>query len=132
MTGDSIHARMRAELSSRDLFEQAVQQVFRYMETVDDRPVYPARDAVQSLEQFDEPLPPQPQAGADVLAALEGTVAPLKERLGAAGEFAVGLRLAAGMAAMRVPCTRSRPLGRSTSIRTCCAATSPAARQVCR
>ena len=79
MTGDSIHARMRAELSSRDLFEQAVQQVFRYMETVDDRPVYPARDAVQSLEQFDEPLPPQPQAGADVLAALETLGAPVTD-----------------------------------------------------
>jgi len=37
----------------------------------------------------------------DVLAALEGTVAPLKERLGAAGEFAVGLRLA-GRAAKEI------------------------------
>jgi hypothetical protein len=37
----------------------------------------------------------------DVLAALEGTVAPLKERLGAAGGFAVGLRLA-GRAAKEI------------------------------
>lgn len=37
----------------------------------------------------------------DVLTALEGTVAPLKQRLGVAGEFAVGLRLA-GRAAKEI------------------------------
>ena len=50
----------------RPLLASVADRAATYLETLDDRPVAPARDAVDGLIAFDEPLPE------DIQAAFEG------------------------------------------------------------
>ena len=50
-----------------NLFEQAFRHAQEYMETVDDRPVFPKEEAIKKLEIFDEQLPDQPGSAQEIL-----------------------------------------------------------------
>jgi len=67
MKAATIHERMRDEISSKAIFEQAKTYAYEYMDEVHQRTVFPDDQAVQQLESFDEPLPDFPQSGEEIL-----------------------------------------------------------------
>jgi glutamate/tyrosine decarboxylase-like PLP-dependent enzyme len=70
MKAATIHERMRDEISSKAIFEQAKTYAYEYMDEVHQRTVFPDDQAVQQLESFDEPLPELPQSGEEILRQL--------------------------------------------------------------
>ena len=72
----SIHVDMREQLTSKELFEQAKEYAFQYIDTVNDRPVFPTDQALANLAVFNEPLPESPQDGAAILKLLHEYGAP--------------------------------------------------------
>lgn len=76
MTKKSIHVDMREQLESKQLFEQAKEYAFEYIDGVQERPVYPADEALTNLAIFDEPVPETPQDGAAILKQLHEFGAP--------------------------------------------------------
>ena len=76
MTNKSIHDDMREQLASKHLFEQAKQYAFDYIDSVNDRPVFPIDDALGNLAIFDEAVPETPQDGAEILKLLNDYGAP--------------------------------------------------------
>ncbi|MFT5194104.1 MAG: glutamate/tyrosine decarboxylase-like PLP-dependent enzyme [Cellvibrionaceae bacterium] len=76
MSGKSIHADMREQLASKRLFEQAKEYAFDYIDSVNDRPVFPTDEALTNLAIFDEPVPETVQDGAEILKLLNDYGAP--------------------------------------------------------
>ncbi len=70
MQTSPLHAQMRMERAEKALFEQVKSYAYEYMDGVDERDVYPTPQAIQNLTHFDEPVPEEPQSGADVLRLL--------------------------------------------------------------
>ncbi len=54
----------------------AAERSIRYIEGVNERPVYPAPDALAALHQFDEPLPDEPLPPESVIALLDDVGSP--------------------------------------------------------
>ncbi len=55
----------------RELFDDAHQRALRYLAGVDDRPVFPDREALDGLDALDGDLPDQPSEPLDVLRLLD-------------------------------------------------------------
>ena len=53
------------------LLADVAQRATQYLDSVDDRPVFPTPEALAGLAAFDEPLPEQPQDAAQTLALLD-------------------------------------------------------------
>ncbi|HEY9086657.1 MAG TPA: hypothetical protein VIO36_00710, partial [Anaerolineaceae bacterium] len=59
-----------------DLLADVAQRATQYLDSVDDRPVFPTPEALAGLAAFDEPLPEQPQDAAQTLALLDEAGSP--------------------------------------------------------
>ena len=53
----TMHDQLNKEFRSSELFNQAVASGLDYLQSIQDRAVYPTPEAEASLKQFDEPLP---------------------------------------------------------------------------
>jgi glutamate/tyrosine decarboxylase-like PLP-dependent enzyme len=60
----------------KDLLRATAERAGRYLETLDDRPVFPAASATDRLAHWDEPLPEEPATPEKVLALLDEIGAP--------------------------------------------------------
>jgi glutamate/tyrosine decarboxylase-like PLP-dependent enzyme len=65
-----IRASMFTQRQEHTLFEQAKDFAFRYLDELNERPVYPSKEAIAALKVFDEPLPQGPQSASDILQLL--------------------------------------------------------------
>jgi glutamate/tyrosine decarboxylase-like PLP-dependent enzyme len=54
---ENIHRKMFLEIRDKEIFKQAQQYSFEYLENVFDRNVYPTEEALNNLSKFDEELP---------------------------------------------------------------------------
>jgi glutamate/tyrosine decarboxylase-like PLP-dependent enzyme len=68
--------RMHNGSGSSDLLQDAARRAGRYLDSLDERPVAPSRDAVARLAALDVPLPDGPAAPGAVLAELDDLVSP--------------------------------------------------------
>ncbi len=75
-TAESIHDRMRDELSSKEIFQQAQTYAFDYIDSVSQRTVFPEDQALAQLASFDEPMPELPQSGMEILRQLHEVGSP--------------------------------------------------------
>ena len=64
------------EAGAERLLADAAERARRYLAAVDDRPVFPARDALARLDAFDEPLPEEPSDPEATLALLDEAGSP--------------------------------------------------------
>ena len=55
----STQQQMFSEIESKEIFQQAQQYAFDYLEQVFERNVYPTEEALADLTNFDEPFPAQ-------------------------------------------------------------------------
>src|SRR5262245_45451968 len=55
----------------KELLRATAERAGRYLETLDDRPVFPPAKAIDQLAQWDEPLPEEPASPEKVLALLD-------------------------------------------------------------
>ena len=69
MTTD-LWAKLQQQNVDKALYEQAANYAFDYLNSVNARAVAPSPDALAQLAAFDEPVPEQPNEGADVLEML--------------------------------------------------------------
>jgi glutamate/tyrosine decarboxylase-like PLP-dependent enzyme len=60
----------------RDLLLDAAERAARYLDTLDDRPVFPPPEAIEALSAFDEALPPGPSDPAATLRLLDEVAGP--------------------------------------------------------
>lgn len=60
----------------RDLLHDAAERAVRYLETLDDRPVFPPAAAIERLAALGGPLPAEPLAPADTLRLLDEIAGP--------------------------------------------------------
>ena len=65
-----IQDEMFLELRNKEIFKQAQQYAFDYIENIFDRNVYPTQDAIEKLSIFDEDLPTHSTSSKDVLEQL--------------------------------------------------------------
>lgn len=70
MPTENIADRFRRHAEDWALFEQAKEYALEYMRTVQDRPVFPGREAIAGLAAFRENLPDVPADPRDILARL--------------------------------------------------------------
>ena len=66
MTQDQMYS----EIQSKEIFEQAQQYAFEYLEDIFSRNVYPTIEAIDNLSQFDEAMPEESLAASTVLKQL--------------------------------------------------------------
>lgn len=76
----SVRETMFAQLEDKALFDLATSYAYAYMDSANQRPVFPGDEAIGNLVGFDEALPEHPQAGEEILELLQtigspGTVA---------------------------------------------------------
>lgn len=65
-----LQTAMNRELRDRTIFEQAKSYAFEYMDSVQNRPVFPPADAIANLTNFNEPFPETPGNGAELVELL--------------------------------------------------------------
>ncbi len=65
-----IRIQMHKQLQSKSLFENAKTYAYDYMDTITQRPVFPAQDAIKALELFNEPMPMTPSEPLEILRQL--------------------------------------------------------------
>ncbi len=70
MPFSSIREIVRAQLASKELYEQARTYAFDYIDNLEKSRVYPDESAIAALESFDEPLPEGPSDPALMLEKL--------------------------------------------------------------
>lgn len=73
---DQLWDTLRQEHQDKVIYQQVVAAAFDYLDTVDDRRVFPAPEAVQALTVFDEPLPEHPHDTSALLKLLHDVGAP--------------------------------------------------------
>ncbi len=66
-----IRANMFTQRQEHTLFEQTKDYASRYLDELNERPVYPSKEAIAALKVFDEPLPQGPQSASDILQLLQ-------------------------------------------------------------
>ncbi len=98
---NEIQNRMFADLENPAIFEKAQQYGRKYLDEIFDRNVYPTEDALQDLNNFDEPLPTSSSDAINVLNLLQrfgspATVATIGSRYFG---FVSGSAVPAGLAA---------------------------------
>jgi glutamate/tyrosine decarboxylase-like PLP-dependent enzyme len=83
------------------LLHDAALRASRYLEGLDDRPVYPGADAIARLAELEQPVPEHPQAAEAVLRQLDelGSPATMASAGGRFFGFVVGAALPASVAA---------------------------------
>lgn len=67
MKRPDIREQMRHHMSDKALFEQVKAYSYDYMDSVRDKRVYPAPEAIKGLEIFNEPIPELPSDPSDIL-----------------------------------------------------------------
>lgn len=72
----TLQQKMFDEFKNKQIFEQAQQYGFEYLDTMRERNVFPAEEAINNLEHFIEALPPSPANAADVINMLQQYGAP--------------------------------------------------------
>jgi glutamate/tyrosine decarboxylase-like PLP-dependent enzyme len=72
----ALHQSLSADIESKEVFEQAKQFAYEYMDANATAPAYPSDASLAGLDAFREPLPSDPLAGLDVLAMLHTFGAP--------------------------------------------------------
>ena len=60
----------------RELLHDAAERAARYLETLDERPVFPTPSALEGLRALDEPLPAGPSDPAETLRLLDEVAGP--------------------------------------------------------
>ena len=68
---DEIRKRMFNEMEQKFLFDEAQSAAYRYADGVDERPVFPSREAIEDLSAFDEDLPAAPGNALQILQKLD-------------------------------------------------------------
>ena len=63
-------AEIRHQFASQELYHQAQEYAFDYLNTIFDRKVFPTENALNNLAVFDEVLPNEPQSGVEILRLL--------------------------------------------------------------
>lgn len=76
MTNTLLQNRMFDELREKDIFRQAQNYTFDYLNTILDRNVYPKNQAIQNLSQFEEELPTECSSPEETLEFLNKYGAP--------------------------------------------------------
>ena len=69
---DIISDRLRKQALDSNLMEQAKVYALEYMNSVQERPVFPSIEAIENLQAFDEALPEMSGNPQDILKLLEG------------------------------------------------------------
>lgn len=72
----SIRDQMHAQLSAKELFEQAKSYAYDYLDKISGRSVTPSSDAIKGLGIFDEQLPEMPCSPSDILRLLHENGSP--------------------------------------------------------
>lgn len=100
----NIQNEMFLEIKNKELFKQAQQYSFEYLETIFDRNVYPTEEALNNLANFEEELPIKPTKGEVVLAQLNqyGSPATTATLGGRYFGFVCGSALPIGLAAKNI------------------------------
>ena len=76
MNNTPFQQELTRQLQEKQLFEQAKQYAFDYLNGVSDRRVSPDERAISALSAFEEPMPEWPQPPEEILAQLQGYGAP--------------------------------------------------------
>lgn len=71
-----IRSQMHEELLWKSLFEDAKAYAYDYIDTIAQRPVFPAQKAIDALEAFNEPLPGTPSEPSEILRLLHEVGSP--------------------------------------------------------
>jgi len=66
----SVRERMFHEMADRNLYDQAKEYAYDYLEKTPTRKVFPSREAIEALEAFDEPVPLMSQNPREILEKL--------------------------------------------------------------
>jgi len=95
---------MFLEIKNKEIFKQAQQYSFEYLENIFDRNVYPTEEALNDLSKFDEELPEQPTPAKLVLEHLNqyGSPATTATLGGRYFGFVCGSALPVGLAAKNI------------------------------
>ena len=67
---------LRSRVGDADLLEKATQQALEYIESIDERPVFPSSEALSDLEAFEESLPRHPSKPEQILDELNEVGSP--------------------------------------------------------
>jgi glutamate/tyrosine decarboxylase-like PLP-dependent enzyme len=70
MTGPKLRNKMLRDQERKEIFKQALEHGFSYMNGIGGRPVYPDREAVADLEGFDQRLPTESGNAGEVIQML--------------------------------------------------------------
>lgn len=73
---ETLFETLRQQNADKAIYEQVVGYAFDYLDTVYDRPVFPAGTAIAQLNTFDEPLPEHPQDITEILKILHEVGSP--------------------------------------------------------
>lgn len=76
LTLKDLQTTMHALIRDRTIFEQATSYAFEYMDSVNNRPVFPEPEAIDSLTAFNEELPDKPGNGEEFLNLLNSYGSP--------------------------------------------------------
>jgi glutamate/tyrosine decarboxylase-like PLP-dependent enzyme len=72
----SLQHKMFAELNTKEVFRNAQQYAFEYLDIASERNVYPTEQAIADMQMFDEPLPVHTGDALEVLGQLHRYAAP--------------------------------------------------------
>lgn len=70
MEPQDIRLIMRDHLSDKSLFEEAKKYAYEYIDTIDEKRVFPSNEAIENLDKFNEPIPESPSNASDILKML--------------------------------------------------------------
>lgn len=98
---ENIQSKMLKEIKDKNIFKQAQQYSFEYLESVFDRNVYPTEEALNNLSKFDEELPYSSTNAEEVMEQLNkyGSPATTATIGGRYFGFVVGSSVPVGLAA---------------------------------
>lgn len=66
----NFYSNSRELLKSKELFELAKESAYEYIDTLEDRPVFPSLEDLEKLKHFEEELPLQGTSGSEILTML--------------------------------------------------------------
>ncbi len=98
---ENIQSKMFKEIKDKDIFKQAQQYSFEYLESIFDRNVYPTEEALRNLSKFDEELPLNSTNAKEVMEQLNkyGSPATTATLGGRYFGFVIGSSVPVGLAA---------------------------------
>ena len=98
---ENIQSKMFLEIKDKEIFKQAQQYSFEYLESIYDRNVYPTEEALNNLSKFDEELPLSSTNAKEVMELLNkyGSPATTATLGGRYFGFVIGSAVPVGLAA---------------------------------